>query len=46
MIGASEGLDAGGPAALGKSDRQEFENGLDQLLTRYFKEAEDSGSKT
>jgi uncharacterized protein YaiI (UPF0178 family) len=42
----SEGLDAGGPAALGKSDRQEFANGLDQLLTRYVKEAEDSGSKT
>lgn len=35
----SEGLEAGGPAALGKGDRQEFANGLDQLLTRYFKRA-------
>ncbi len=32
----STGLDTGGPAALSKSDRQAFANGLDQLLTRYF----------
>ena len=33
----STGLDTGGPAALSKSDRQAFANGLDQLLTRHFK---------
>ncbi len=33
----STGLDTGGPAALNKSDRQAFANGLDQLLTRHFK---------
>lgn len=38
----STGLDTGGPAALGKSDRQAFANGLDQLLTRHFKPAESS----
>ncbi len=32
----STGLETGGPAALSKSDRQAFANGLDQLLTRYF----------
>jgi uncharacterized protein YaiI (UPF0178 family) len=32
----STGLDTGGPAALNKSDRQAFANGLDQLLTRHF----------
>jgi uncharacterized protein YaiI (UPF0178 family) len=31
----STGMDTGGPAALGKSDRQAFANGLDRLLTRY-----------
>jgi len=30
----STGLDTGGPAALGKADRQAFANGLDRLLTR------------
>ena len=30
----STGLDTGGPAALGKGDRQAFANGLDRLLTR------------
>ncbi len=34
----STGLDTGGPAALSKSDRQAFANGLDQLLTRHFKQ--------
>jgi uncharacterized protein YaiI (UPF0178 family) len=33
----STGLDTGGPAALSKSDRQAFANGLDQLLTRHVK---------
>ena len=33
----STGLETGGPAALGKGDRQAFANGLDQLLTRYCK---------
>jgi len=33
----STGLDTGGPAALSKTDRQAFANGLDQLLTRYCK---------
>jgi len=33
----STGLDTGGPAALSKSDRQAFANGLDQLLTRHLK---------
>ena len=28
------GLETGGPAALGKGDRQAFANGLDRLLTR------------
>jgi len=32
----STGHETGGPAALSKSDRQAFANGLDQLLTRYF----------
>jgi len=36
----STGLEIGGPAALGKSDRQAFANGLDQLLTRYCKRKE------
>ena len=31
----SNGVETGGPAALGKSDRQAFANRLDQLLTRY-----------
>ncbi len=31
----STGLETGGPAALSKSDRQAFANGLDQLLTRW-----------
>ena len=31
----SDGLETGGPASLGKSDRQAFANRLDQLLTRY-----------
>lgn len=30
----STGLETGGPAALGKGDRQAFANALDQLLTR------------
>lgn len=30
-----EGLDTGGPAALGSSDKQAFANGLDRLLTRW-----------
>lgn len=30
----STGLETGGPAALGKGDRQAFANGLDRLLTR------------
>ncbi|TDI46736.1 MAG: YaiI/YqxD family protein [Acidobacteria bacterium] len=34
----STGLDTGGPAALSKSDRQAFANGLDQILTRHFKQ--------
>ena len=33
----SSGMDTGGPAALYKSDRQAFANGLDQLLTRHFR---------
>jgi len=33
----STGMDTGGPAALDKTDRQAFANGLDQILTRYFK---------
>jgi uncharacterized protein YaiI (UPF0178 family) len=33
----STGLNTGGPAALDKSDRQAFANGLDQLLTRHFR---------
>ena len=33
----SEGLEAGGPAALGRSDRQAFANRLDRILTRYLK---------
>ena len=33
----STGLDTGGLAALNKSDQQAFANGLDRLLTRYFK---------
>lgn len=33
----STGLDTGGPAALGKSDRQAFANGLDRLLTRLLR---------
>jgi len=32
----STGLDTGGPAELGKGDRQAFANALDPLLTRYF----------
>jgi hypothetical protein len=36
----STGIETGGPAALGKSDRQAFANGLDQLLTRYCKREE------
>ena len=39
----STGLDTGGPAALSKSDRQAFANGLDQLLTRYFKRSGSPG---
>ncbi len=35
----STGLDTGGPAALSKTDRQAFANGLDQLLTRYVKQS-------
>ena len=31
----STGMDTGGPAALSKSDRQAFANGLDRLLTRH-----------
>jgi uncharacterized protein YaiI (UPF0178 family) len=31
----SAGLETGGPAALSKSDRQAFANGLDQLLSRH-----------
>jgi uncharacterized protein YaiI (UPF0178 family) len=31
----SNGVETGGPAALGKSDRQAFANRLDQLLTRH-----------
>ena len=38
----STGMDTGGPAALSKTDRQAFANGLDQLLTRYFKRPESS----
>ena len=34
----STGLDTGGPAALSKSDRQAFANGLDQILTRHFRQ--------
>ena len=34
------GLDTGGPAPLGKSDRQAFANRLDQLLSRYRSESE------
>jgi len=37
----SEGMETGGPAALGKSDRQVFANGLDQLLTRYVQASGD-----
>lgn len=33
----SEGLETGGPEALGKSDRQAFANQLDQILTRHRK---------
>jgi uncharacterized protein YaiI (UPF0178 family) len=33
----SEGLEGGGPAALGKNDRQAFANRLDQILTRHLK---------
>lgn len=39
----STGLDTGGPAALSKSDRQAFANGLDQFLARYFKMNRRSG---
>lgn len=31
----STGMDTGGPAALNKSDRQAFANGLDRFLARY-----------
>ena len=31
----SEGLETGGPDALGKADRQSFANALDRLLTRH-----------
>jgi uncharacterized protein YaiI (UPF0178 family) len=31
----SVGMETGGPAALSKSDRQAFANGLDRLLTRH-----------
>ena len=39
----STGMDTGGPAALSKTDRQAFANGLDQLLTRHLKRSESSG---
>ena len=36
----STGMDTGGPAALNKSDRQAFANGLDQFLTRHIKKSD------
>jgi uncharacterized protein YaiI (UPF0178 family) len=36
----STGMDTGGPAALNKSDRQAFANGLDQFLTRHIKRSD------
>jgi len=33
----STGMETGGPATLGQADKQDFANGLDQLLTRYVK---------
>jgi uncharacterized protein YaiI (UPF0178 family) len=36
----SEGLDLGGPAPLGQSDRQAFGNRLDQILSRYRSEGD------
>ena len=35
----SAGMDTGGPASYGKSERQAFANQLDRLLTRYLADA-------